>query len=50
MLFNPKTCNQTDLVNISRNKYTGGYCTIRNSTSVDQVSGGMGDIFIKMAQ
>ena len=50
MLLNPKTCNQSDLINISENKYTGGYCPIRNSTSVDQVSGGMGDIFIKMAR
>ena len=31
-------------------RYTGAYCQLRNNAPLEQVQGGMGDIFIKMAR
>jgi len=38
-----------DIEKINREVITGSYCPLRNNTPLKEVRGGMGDIFIKMA-
>jgi len=49
VLFKSKTCSPKDIEKINREVITGSYCPLRNNTPLKEVRGGMGDIFIKMA-
>ena len=49
VLFESKICSPKDIENINREVITGSYCPLRNNTPLKEVRGGMGDIFIKMA-
>ena len=35
---------------VDRDEVTGRFCEFRNNTPLDQLQGGMGDIFIKLAR
>ena len=50
LLHKAKTCTQYNVNAIDRHQVTGRYCTLRNSTPLDQLQSGMGDIFIKLAR
>ena len=50
LLYDAKYCQPSDLRKIYSNKITGRLCPIRNSTPIDELSSGMGDIFIKLAR
>ena len=49
VLFESKICSPKDIKKINREVITGSYCPLRNNTPLKEVRGGMGDIFIKMA-
>ena len=49
VLFESKICSPKDIEKINREVITGSYCPLRNNTPLEEVRGGMGDIFIKMA-
>jgi hypothetical protein len=49
VLFESKICSPKDIEKINREVITGSYCPLRNNTPLKEVRGGMGDIFIKMA-
>ena len=49
VLFESKICSSKDIEKINREVITGSYCPLRNNTPLKEVRGGMGDIFIKMA-
>ena len=49
VLFGGKICSPKDIEKINREVITGSYCPLRNNTPLEEVRGGMGDIFIKMA-
>jgi hypothetical protein len=42
-------CSLEQVAWIGLHKVTGGMCAPRNSTPVDRLQGGMGDIFVKLA-
>ena len=50
LLHNSSKCNQQSIAVIDKDEYTGAYCQLRNNAPLEQVQGGMGDIFIKMAR
>ena len=50
LLHNSSKCNEQSIVAIDKDEYTGAYCQLRNNAPLEQVQGGMGDIFIKMAR
>ena len=50
LLYDAKYCQPSDLRKIYSNKLTGRLCPIRNSTPINELSSGMGDIFIKLAR
>ena len=45
-----KLCDQATIDIVDRDEVTGRFCEFRNNTSLDQLQGGMGDIFIKLAR
>ena len=47
---NASKCNEQSIAAIDKDEYTGTYCELRNNAPLEQVQGGMGDIFIKMAR
>ena len=49
-MYDAKYCQPSDLRKIYSNKITGRLCPIRNSTPINELSSGMGDIFIKLAR
>ena len=49
ILFESKICSPKDIEKINSEVITGSYCPLRNNTPLKEVRGGMGDIFIKMA-
>jgi len=49
ILFESKICSSKDIEKINSEVITGSYCPLRNNTPLKEVRGGMGDIFIKMA-
>ena len=49
VLFESKICSPKDIEKINREVITGSFCPLRNNTPLKEVRGGMGDIFIKMA-
>ena len=50
MLHEAKYCEPSDLRKIYANKITGRFCPYRNSTPIDELKSGMGDVFIKLAR
>ena len=50
ILHEAKLCEPSDLRKISANKITGRFCPIRNRTPINELTSGMGDIFIKLAR
>ena len=50
LLHNSSKCNEQSIVAIDKDEYTGAYCELRNNAPLEQIQGGMGDIFIKMAR
>ena len=50
LLHNSSKCNERSIAAIDKDEYTGTYCELRNNAPLEQVQGGMGDIFIKMAR
>jgi len=50
LLHNSSKCNEQSIAVIDKDEYTGAYCQLRNNAPLEQVQGGMGDIFIKMAR
>ena len=50
MLHKAKYCEPSDLRKIYANKITGRFCPYRNSTPIDELKSGMGDVFIKLAR
>ena len=50
LFHNSSKCNEQSIVAIDKDEYTGAYCELRNNAPLEQVQGGMGDIFIKMAR
>ena len=50
LLHNSSKCNEQSIVAIDKDEYTGAYCQLRNNAPLEEVQGGMGDIFIKMAR
>ena len=50
LLHNSSKCNEQSIAAIDKDEYTGAYCQLRNNATLEQVQGGMGDIFIKMAR
>ena len=50
LLHNSSKCNEQSIAAIDKDEYTGSYCELRNNAPLEQVEGGMGDIFIKMAR
>ena len=50
LFHNSSKCNEQSIAAIDKDEYTGAYCELRNNAPLEQVQGGMGDIFIKMAR
>ena len=49
LLHNAAECTDKQIMSIASNEMTGRYCEFRNNQPIDEVKGGMGDIFIQMA-
>ncbi len=45
-----KLCTNSEITKIDNHQVTGLFCEFRNSTPLDQLQSGMGDIFIKLAR
>ena len=50
LFHNAKKCNSQSIATIDNHQVTGQYCELRNNAPLEEVQGGMGDIFIKMAR
>ena len=50
MLHDAHVCSREEIAYIDEQIITGTYCPFRNNTPVSEIKGGMGDIFIKLAQ
>ncbi len=50
LFHNASKCNEQSIAAIDKDEFTGAYCELRNNAPLEQVQGGMGDIFIKMAR
>ena len=50
LFHNASKCNAQSISTINNHEITGSYCEIRNNTPLNEVQGGMGNIFIKMAR
>ena len=50
VLHNARICNDNDIEMIDNDEITGEKCYERNSTSLNNLEYGMGDIFIKLAK
>ena len=49
LLYDTRECSQEDIDSITTSEITGDYCKKRNSLSFNEIRGGMGDIFVKLA-
>jgi len=49
LLHNAAQCTDSQLISIASNETTGQFCEFRNNQPIEEVQGGMGDIFIQMA-
>ena len=50
LFHNAAKCNSQSVAAIDNHEYTGQYCELRNSAPLEEVQGGMGDIFIRLAR
>ena len=50
MLHDAHVCSVEEIAYIDEQIITGKYCPYRNNTPISDIKGGMGDIFIKLAQ
>ena len=50
ILHDAHVCSTEEIAYIDEQLITGKYCPLRNNTPVSEIKGGMGDIFIKLAQ
>ena len=50
MLHDAHVCSREEIAYIDEQLITGKYCPLRNNTPISEIKGGMGDIFIKLAQ
>ena len=50
MLHDAHVCSREEIAYIDEQIITGTYCPFRNNIPVAEIKGGMGDIFIKLAQ
>jgi len=50
LLHEGRSCKKEELDFVKSHQVTGRFCELRNSTSLDSLKTGMGDIFIKLAR
>ena len=50
LFHNAKKCNSQSISTIDNHEITGQYCELRNNAPLEEVKGGMGDIFIRLAK
>ena len=50
LFHNASKCNEQSIAAIENHEITGQYCAFRNSAPLEEVKGGMGDIFIRLAK
>ena len=50
LFHNATKCNSQSIVAIENHEFTGQYCELRNNAPLEEVQGGMGDIFIRLAR
>ena len=50
LFHNAVMCNAQSIAAIDGHEVTGQYCELRNNAPLEEVQGGMGDIFIKLAR
>ena len=50
LLHNGKICKKDEIDFVKKHQITGRFCELRNTTPIDNLEAGMGDIFIKLAR
>ena len=50
LFHNASKCNEQSIAAIDKHDITGQYCAFRNTAPLEEVKGGMGDIFIRLAK
>ena len=50
LLHNGRSCRKDDIDFVKTHQVTGRFCELRNNTPLENLEGGMGDIFIKLAK
>ena len=50
LFHNASKCNEQSIAAIDKHQITGQYCAFRNNAPLEEVKGGMGDIFIRLAK
>ena len=50
LFHNATKCNSQSIVAIDSHEVMGQYCELRNNAPLDELQGGMGDIFIRLAK
>ena len=50
LFHNAGKCNEQSIAAIDSHEVTGEYCALRNKAPLEEVKGGMGDIFIRLAK
>jgi hypothetical protein len=50
LFHNASKCNEQSIAAIDKHEVTGQYCALRNKAPLEEVKGGMGDIFIRLAK
>ena len=50
LFHNAIKCNSQSIAAIDNHQITGSYCELRNNAPLEEVKGGMGDIFIRLAK
>ena len=50
LFHNATKCNSQSIAAIDSHEVTGQYCELRNNAPLEEVQGGMGDIFIRLAK
>ena len=50
LLHNGRSCSKDEIDFVKTHQVTGRFCELRNNTPLENLEGGMGDIFIKLAK
>ena len=50
LLHNGKICKKGEIDFVKSHHITGRFCEFRNTTPIENLEAGMGDIFIKLAR